>query len=87
MLGSRADTDDIVRAFEKVYEHRDALNAGPRVVPVTRESCRLCRTVVSFAALTALGENTYLSAIRAGMVSVVPLTIVGGLFMIARTCR
>ncbi len=26
MLGSRADTDDIVRAFEKVYEHRDALN-------------------------------------------------------------
>jgi PTS system cellobiose-specific IIC component len=35
------------------------------------------------AALTALGENLYLSAIRAGMVSVVPLTIVGGLFMIA----
>ncbi len=34
------------------------------------------------AALTALSENTYLSAIRAGMVSVVPLTIVGGLFMI-----
>ena len=34
-------------------------------------------------ALTALGENTYLSAIRAGMVAVVPLTIVGGLFMIA----
>lgn len=33
-------------------------------------------------ALTALSENTYLSAIRAGMVSVVPLTIVGGLFMI-----
>src|SRR5437764_3638017 len=32
--------------------------------------------------LTALTENTYLSAIRAGMVSVVPLTIIGGLFMI-----
>jgi PTS system cellobiose-specific IIC component len=34
-------------------------------------------------ALTALGENTHLSATRAGMVSVVPLTIIGGLFMIA----
>jgi len=33
-------------------------------------------------ALTALNENVYLSAIRAGMVSVVPLTIIGGLFMI-----
>src|SRR6185369_13090841 len=33
-------------------------------------------------ALSALSENTYLSAIRAGMVSVVPLTIIGGLFMI-----
>jgi cellobiose PTS system EIIC component len=32
--------------------------------------------------LTALGENTYLSAVRAGMVAVVPLTIIGGLFMI-----
>jgi PTS system cellobiose-specific IIC component len=32
--------------------------------------------------LTALSDNTYLSAIRAGMVSVVPLTIIGGLFMI-----
>jgi cellobiose-specific phosphotransferase system component IIC len=32
--------------------------------------------------LTALSENTYLSAIRAGMVSVVPMTIIGGLFMI-----
>ena len=30
-----------------------------------------------------LSDNTYLSAIRAGMVSVVPLTIIGGLFMIA----
>src|SRR5688500_16303934 len=33
-------------------------------------------------ALQALSENVYLSAIRAGMVSVAPLTIVGGLFMI-----
>jgi PTS system cellobiose-specific IIC component len=32
--------------------------------------------------LTALSDNTYLSAIRAGMVSIVPLTILGGLFMI-----
>jgi PTS system cellobiose-specific IIC component len=34
-------------------------------------------------ALTWLSENTYLSAIRAGMVAVVPLTIVGGLFQVA----
>ena len=33
-------------------------------------------------ALTALSENTYLSAVRAGMVSVVPLTIIGGLFLV-----
>jgi PTS system cellobiose-specific IIC component len=33
-------------------------------------------------ALTVLSENTYLAAIRAGMVSVVPLTIIGGLFMV-----
>lgn len=33
-------------------------------------------------ALTVLSENTYLSAIRAGMVSVVPLTIIGGFFLI-----
>src|SRR6476646_3965032 len=32
--------------------------------------------------VTVLSENTYLSSIRAGMVSVVPLTIIGGLFMI-----
>jgi PTS system cellobiose-specific IIC component len=32
--------------------------------------------------LTALSENTYLSSIRAGMVSIVPLTIIGGLFMV-----
>src|SRR4051812_17461163 len=34
-------------------------------------------------ALTELSENTYMSAIRAGMVSVVPLTIIGGIFVIA----
>ena len=34
------------------------------------------------ARLTALSENRYLSAIRAGMVAVVPLTIVGGVFTI-----
>jgi len=33
-------------------------------------------------ALTALSENTYLSAVRAGMVAIVPLTIIGGLFLI-----
>lgn len=33
-------------------------------------------------ALTVLSENTYLSAIRAGMVAVVPLTIIGGLFLV-----
>ena len=33
-------------------------------------------------ALTGLSENTYLSAVRAGMVAIVPLTIVGGLFLI-----
>jgi PTS system cellobiose-specific IIC component len=33
-------------------------------------------------ALTALSENTYLAAIRAGVVSIVPLTIIGGLFMV-----
>jgi len=33
-------------------------------------------------ALTALSENTYFSAIRAGMVAVVPLTIIGGLFLV-----
>ena len=30
----------------------------------------------------AIGDNTYLSAIRAGMVAIVPLTIVGGLFLV-----
>src|ERR1041385_341485 len=33
-------------------------------------------------ALTAVSENTYMSAIRAGMVAVVPLTIIGGFFTI-----
>lgn len=33
-------------------------------------------------AFTALSENTYLAAIRAGVVSIVPLTIIGGLFMV-----
>jgi PTS system cellobiose-specific IIC component len=33
-------------------------------------------------ALAALSTNIYLSAVRAGMVAVVPLTIIGGLFMI-----
>jgi cellobiose PTS system EIIC component len=32
--------------------------------------------------LTALSENTYLTAIRSGVVSLVPLTIIGGLFLI-----
>lgn len=33
--------------------------------------------------LNRISENTYMSAIRAGMVAIVPLTIVGGLFLIA----
>jgi PTS system cellobiose-specific IIC component len=32
--------------------------------------------------LTVLSENAYLAAIRAGMVSIVPLTIIGGLFLV-----
>ena len=32
--------------------------------------------------LNALSDNLYLSAIRAGMVAIVPLTIIGGLFMV-----
>jgi len=47
---------------------------------VSRPTAWLNRYVVP--PLTALSENTYLSAIRAGMVSVVPLTIIGGLFLI-----
>jgi PTS system cellobiose-specific IIC component len=33
-------------------------------------------------ALVAMSENHYMAAIRAGMVAIVPLTIIGGLFMI-----
>jgi PTS system cellobiose-specific IIC component len=47
---------------------------------VTQESGFLNRYLVP--PLTALSENTYLSAIRAGMVSIVPLTIIGGVFLI-----
>ncbi len=47
---------------------------------MTSENGFLNRRLVP--ALTALSENTYMSAIRAGMVSVVPLTIIGGLFII-----
>jgi PTS system cellobiose-specific IIC component len=47
---------------------------------VTRATNILNKHVVP--TLTALSENTYLSAIRAGMVSVVPLTILGGFFII-----
>ena len=32
--------------------------------------------------LRKLSENTYLSAIRAGMIAIVPLTIIGGLFLV-----
>lgn len=42
----------------------------------------LNRYLVPF--LTAVSENTYMAAIRAGMVSIVPLTIVGGFFLILR---
>jgi PTS system cellobiose-specific IIC component len=47
---------------------------------VTRLTALLNRRLVP--PLTALSENTYMSAIRAGMVSVVPLTIIGGLFLV-----
>ena len=47
---------------------------------MTRLTALLNRHVVP--ALTALSENTHMSAIRAGMVSVVPLTIIGGLFLV-----
>ena len=35
----------------------------------------------AMALLTAAGDNAYLAAVRSGMVTVVPLTILGGLFM------
>jgi cellobiose PTS system EIIC component len=47
---------------------------------MNRSASFLNRWLVPF--LTALGENPYMSAIRAGMVSVVPLTIIGGLFLV-----
>ncbi len=47
---------------------------------VRQVSALLNRHVVP--ALTALSENTYMSAIRTGMVAVVPLTIIGGLFLV-----
>lgn len=47
---------------------------------MTRATTFLNQRVVPV--LSVLSENTELSAIRAGMVSVVPLTIIGGLFMI-----
>ena len=47
---------------------------------MTRATGFLNRRLVPL--LTALSENTYLAAVRAGMVAVVPLTIIGGLFMI-----
>lgn len=47
---------------------------------MTRLTAFLNRHIVP--PLAALSDHTYLSAIRAGMVSVVPLTIIGGLFMV-----
>jgi cellobiose PTS system EIIC component len=61
-------------------EQSSILTQGGKVEQV---SGFLNRRVVP--ALTALSENTDLSAIRAGMVSVAPLTIIGGLFTIV-TC-
>jgi dTDP-4-amino-4,6-dideoxygalactose transaminase len=34
-LESRADMDDIASAFEKLYEHRDALNSAASAIPAT----------------------------------------------------
>ena len=60
-----------------VQEESDSPIEGSQV---TRATELLNKRIVP--TLTALSENTYLSAIRAGMVSVVPLTILGGLFII-----
>lgn len=49
-------------------------------VPTGKPDGFLARILVP--ALTALSDNIYMAAIRAGMVSVVPLTIIGGLFTI-----
>jgi PTS system cellobiose-specific IIC component len=53
---------------------------------VTREGMLRFLTKHVVPALTTLSENMYLSAVRAGMVAVVPLTIIGGLFMIVACC-
>jgi dTDP-4-amino-4,6-dideoxygalactose transaminase len=34
-LGPRADMDNIAAAFEKIYEHRDALNSAASAIPAT----------------------------------------------------
>ncbi|HEV8291065.1 MAG TPA: DegT/DnrJ/EryC1/StrS family aminotransferase, partial [Tepidisphaeraceae bacterium] len=34
-LGSRTDMDDIAKAFEKIYQHRDALNSAASRIPAT----------------------------------------------------
>jgi len=43
---------------------------------------RAARSYAPSGVIKALSENIYLSAIRAGMVAIVPLTIIGGLFLI-----
>src|SRR5436190_22497662 len=61
-------------------QREDSVYCTDKAENVNRATGFLGKYVVP--ALTALSENTYLSAVRAGMVSVVPLTIIGGLFMI-----
>ena len=61
----------------RLRPHPTRIDKGANVDQATRF---LNKRIVP--ALTVLSENTYLSAIRAGMVSVVPLTIIGGLFLI-----
>jgi PTS system cellobiose-specific IIC component len=62
--------------------------SGEKVECLTETEFRNVNPAISFLnnrvvpILTAASENTYLSAIRAGMVSVVPLTIIGGLFLV-----
>ncbi len=50
--------------------------------PVSRTSPDPPQPASRADAVDGVERNVYLSAIRAGMVSVVPLTIIGGLFMI-----